>query len=65
VSDYFVGIKEDVPVGIRDYGFSVGSPTNNYTITGAGFLTVIALKDEKLRRAGVLLIASATSAGLL
>lgn len=65
VSDYFIGIKEDIPKGVSNYGFSVGSPTNNYMITGAVYLTGLALKDEKLRRTGVLLIASATSAGLL
>ncbi len=65
VSDYFIGIREDVPIGIRNYGARVGSPTNNYMITGAIYATGIILKDEKLRRTGVLLIASATSAGLL
>ncbi|WP_298474508.1 phosphatase PAP2 family protein [uncultured Maribacter sp.] len=65
VSDYFVGIKEDVPYGVRDYGFNVGSPSNNYLITGAVYLTGLSLKNEKLRRTGVLLIASATSAGFL
>lgn len=64
-SDYFRGIKEDVPQGISDYGARVGSPTNNYMITGVIYLTGLTLKDEKLRRTGVLLIASATSAGFL
>ncbi|WP_291864522.1 phosphatase PAP2 family protein [Maribacter sp.] len=65
VSDSFIAIKEDVPKGISEYGFNVGSPSNNYLITGAIYVTGLALKDEKLRRTGVLLIASATSAGFL
>lgn len=64
-SEYFVGIKEDVPPFIRDYGFEYGSPENNYMLTGAVYLVGLATKNEKLRRTGVLLISSATSAGLL
>ncbi|MFX0555690.1 phosphatase PAP2 family protein [Maribacter sp. CXY002] len=64
-SDYFVGIKEDVPKFIRDYGFEYGSPENNYMITGAVYLSGLITKNEKLRRTGVLLISSASSAGLL
>lgn len=64
-SEYFRGIKDDVPKVIRDYGFKYGSPENNYLITGAVYLTGLATKNEKLRRTGVLLISSASSAGLL
>ncbi|WP_232304873.1 phosphatase PAP2 family protein [Maribacter thermophilus] len=65
VSDYFVGIKQDVPEVIRDYGFEYGSPTYNYMVTGGVYVTGLVIKNEKLRRTGVLLIASASSAGLL
>lgn len=65
VSDYFIGIREDVPKFIRDYGWEIGSPANNYMITGAVYLTGLISKDQKLRRTGVLLVASATSAGFL
>ena len=64
-SKYFRGIKEDVPKVIRDYGFNYGSPENNYMVTGAVYLTGLISKNEKLRRTGVLLISSASSAGLL
>jgi len=64
-SDYFRGIKDNVPKAIRDYGFTYGSPENNYMITGAVYLTGLISKNEKLRRTGVLLISSASSAGLL
>ncbi|MGB3151183.1 MAG: phosphatase PAP2 family protein [Maribacter sp.] len=62
---YFRGIRDDVPKIVRDYGFEYGSPTNNYMLTGAVYLTGLVTKSEKLRRTGVLLISSATSAGLL
>ncbi|MBQ4913751.1 phosphatase PAP2 family protein [Maribacter sp. MMG018] len=65
VSDYLRDIKQDVPEVIRDYGFEYGSPSYNYMVTGGVYLTGLAIKNEKLRRTGVLLIASASSAGLL
>ncbi|NHF60594.1 phosphatase PAP2 family protein [Flavobacteriaceae bacterium TP-CH-4] len=65
VNDYMGGIRDDVPQFIRDYGFEYGSPSNNYILTGAIYLTGLAIKDEKLRRTGVLLISSASAAGLL
>ncbi|WP_299529921.1 phosphatase PAP2 family protein [Ulvibacterium sp.] len=64
-SRYFRDIKEDIPQVIRDYGFQYGSPSNNYMITGAVYLAGLAIKDEKLRRTGVLLISSATAGGFL
>jgi len=64
-SEYFRSIKEDVPEVIRDYGFEYGSPANNYLITGGVYAVGLVIKNEKLRRTGVLLIASASSAGLL
>ncbi|GGD92381.1 phosphatase PAP2 family protein [Maribacter cobaltidurans] len=57
--------REGVPRWIRDYGELYGSPENNYIATTGVYLTGLFLKNEKLRRTGVLLIASATSAGLL
>lgn len=65
VTQYARSIKQDVPKIIRVYGFEYGSPANNYMITGAVYTTGLILKDEKLRRTGVLLIASASTAGLL
>lgn len=64
-SEYFRNQKEDIPKAIRDYGWSVGSPENNYMITGAVYLAGLFTKNEKLRRTGVLLISSASAAGLL
>ena len=56
--------RGDVPRGLANYGNEIGSPNNNYMITGAVYLTGLFTKDEKLRRTGVLLISSASAAGL-
>ena len=58
------GWRGDVPRWLADYGNEYGSPNNNYMITGAVYLTGLFTNDEKLRRTGVLLISSASAAGL-
>ncbi|TLP76971.1 phosphatase PAP2 family protein [Maribacter sp. ACAM166] len=57
--------REGVPRFIRDYGELYGSPENNYIATAGVYFTGLITKNEKLRRTGILLISSATSAGLL
>ena len=57
--------REGVPQVIRDYGEFYGSPSNNYMATSGVYAVGLITKNEKLRRTGVLLISSATSAGLL
>ncbi|UGU16336.1 phosphatase PAP2 family protein [Sinomicrobium kalidii] len=64
-SDFFMRQRDDIPKGIRDYGWYYGSPQNNYMLTGAVYLTGLFTKNEKWRRTGVLLIASASAAGFL
>lgn len=64
-SDFFMRQRDDVPKAIRDYGWYYGSPQNNYMLTGAVYLTGLITKNEKWRRTGVLLISSASAAGLL
>jgi membrane-associated phospholipid phosphatase len=65
VSEYFMGVREDIPRVVRDYGFQYGNPSNNYMLTGAIYMFGLFTDNPKLRRTGVLLIASASSAGLL
>ncbi|MGS2763258.1 phosphatase PAP2 family protein [Sinomicrobium sp. M5D2P9] len=62
---FFARQRDDVPQIIRDYGWYYGSPQNNYMLTGAVYLTGLVTKNEKWRRTGVLLISSASTAGLL
>ncbi len=64
-SDFLRRQREGVPQFIRDYGTNFGSPQYNYMFTGGVYLTGLFTKDEKLRRMGVLLLSSATAAGLL
>ncbi|WP_461532829.1 phosphatase PAP2 family protein [Sinomicrobium sp.] len=64
-SKFFMNQADDIPGVIRDYGWYYGSPQNNYMLTGAVYLTGLFTKSEKWRRVGVLLISSASTAGLL
>ncbi|MFT4832822.1 MAG: hypothetical protein ACI815_002483, partial [Psychroserpens sp.] len=64
-SKFFRNQQQIVPKFLREYGEFYGNPENNYLATAGVYLTGLALKNEKLRRTGVLLIASASSAGLL
>lgn len=64
-SSFIRNNREGVPQWLRDYGETYGNPENNYIATSGVYFTGLILKNEKLRRTGVLLVASATSAGLL
>ena len=57
--------REGIPKFLRDYGDIYGSPENNYIATSGVYFAGLITKNEKLRRTGVLLVSSATSAGLL
>lgn len=63
-SDFFRKEQKNVPLFIRKYGEFYGNPENNYVLTTGVYLTGLFTKNEKLRRTGVLLIASATAAGV-
>jgi len=64
-SEFFRNRREDIPETIKDFGENYGSPQNIYMITGGVYLTGLFIKNEKLRRTGVLLISSATATGVL
>ncbi|SIT06195.1 PAP2 superfamily protein [Zobellia uliginosa] len=64
-SEFFQRQREGVPNVFREYGELYGSPENNYLATSGVYLVGLITKNEKLRRTGVLLISSATSAGFL
>ena len=61
---FFTDQKKHIPKFLLDYGWHVGSPEKNYMITGAVYFTGLFTKNEKLRRTGVLLVSSASAAGL-
>lgn len=64
-SEFAINQKQGIPLFIRNYGSKVGKPQYNYMLTGGVYLSGLFSKNEKLRRTGVLLLASATSAGFL
>jgi len=65
ISEWFQNQEGNIPKYLKDYGWYYGNPQNNYAITGAVYLTGLLLNDEKIRRLGVLMLSSASSAGLL
>jgi len=64
-NEFFTDQSSDIPKGIRDFGWYFGSPQNNYGITGGVYLFGLLTDNEKVRKTGVLMIASATSAGII
>ena len=64
-SNYFIEQGYDVPDLVKDTGFYFGKPLYNYGITGGIYAIGILTKNEKIRKTGVLLISSATAAGVL
>jgi len=65
INNWTNGFREDVPSLVTDYGHEYGSPENNYMLTGGVYLAGLFTRNEKLRRTGVLLIASATAGGFI
>ncbi|WGK63905.1 phosphatase PAP2 family protein [Croceiramulus getboli] len=60
------GVQRDyIPEPILDYGTYAGNPQNSYGAMGAVYLYGLFTRNEKLRRTGVLLIASATATGFV
>ncbi|GAB7258160.1 phosphatase PAP2 family protein [uncultured Polaribacter sp.] len=65
VDNWANGWRNDVPRWLTNYGNDIGSPNNNFMLTGAVYLTGLFTESPKLRRTGVLLISSAAASGLL
>ncbi len=64
-SRYFKRQEKDIPSIIRDFGWYFGSPQNNYGVNGGIYLVGLFTKNEKIRRTGILMITSASAAGLV
>ncbi|SCY49925.1 phosphatase PAP2 family protein [Flavobacterium caeni] len=64
-SDYFINQGHGAPEWLKDTGFYFGKPLYNYGITGGVYAVGLITKNEKIRKTGVLLISSATAAGVL
>ncbi|SMC70766.1 phosphatase PAP2 family protein [Moheibacter sediminis] len=65
INNYFHKQEPDVPGVIKDFGWYFGSPQNNYGITGAVYLFGLFTNNENIRQTGVLMITSASAAGLI
>ena len=65
INDYFHKQESHVPDVIKDFGWYFGSPQNNYGITGAVYLFGLFTNNENIRQTGVLMITSASAAGLI
>lgn len=59
------GYRDEIPQGVLDFGGDSARPEGNYGLTGAVYFTGLFLKDEKLRRTGVLMMASTIAGGFL
>ncbi|MCK8521147.1 phosphatase PAP2 family protein [Aquimarina sp. D1M17] len=64
-NDYFLDQGEDIPSGVREVAFRFGKPLVNYGLTTSVYALGLITKNQKIRKTGVLLIASATAGGLL
>lgn len=62
---YFSRRNESVPNLLQDFAFYFGKPQYNYGLTAAIYTFGWLTKNERVRETGVLLIASATTAGLI
>ncbi len=62
---YFTDQGKDIPNSIRKIGFRFGKPVLNYGLTASVYAIGVLTKNEKIRKTGVLLIASATAGGLI
>ncbi len=63
--DIFRKQGDGVPDLIKEAGFRFGKPLLNYGLTTSVYTLGLITKNEKIRRTGVLLIASATAGGVL
>lgn len=64
--DHWVdGFRKDIPNGVLDFGGRYARPEGNYALTGAVYFTGLFIKDEKLRRTGILMMASTITGGFL
>lgn len=62
---YFLKQRSKIPKGVQDAAFYFGKPQYNYGLTAAVYTIGWLTKNEKVRKTGVLMIASATTAGLI
>lgn len=60
----FINHNNEIPQGIKDFGWYFGSPQNFFLISGGIYGFGLITKNEKVRHTGVLIIASAATSGI-
>lgn len=65
VNPVFTNQLDNIPRTVQDLAFYFGKPQYNYGLTAAVYGLGVLTKNEKIRKTGILLIASATTAGLI
>lgn len=64
-NDFFTDQEDDIPDFVKETGFRFGKPLVNYGLTTGIYAFGLITKNEKVRKTGVLLIASATAGGII
>ncbi len=64
-NDFFTDQEDDIPGIVKEAGFRFGKPLVNYGLTTSVYAFGLITKNEKVRKTGVLLIASATAGGII
>lgn len=64
VRNFFQNHENDVPRGVKDFGFYFGKPQNFFLITGGIYGIGLFTDNEKFRHTGVLILTSAAASGL-
>jgi membrane-associated phospholipid phosphatase len=65
IDNWTDGIRNDIPNSILDFGGHYARPEGNYSLSGAVYFTGLFIKNEKIRRTGVLMFASTITGGFL
>ena len=64
--DYWAdGFRKDISNDVRTFGNHYARPEGNYALSTSVYLTGLFIKNEKLRRAGVLMMASTITGGVM
>ncbi|MEL0651094.1 phosphatase PAP2 family protein [Algibacter sp. TI.3.09] len=59
------GFRSAIPNNVLHFGGKTANPEGNYSLSGAVYFTGLFIKNEKIRRTGVLMLASTITGGFL
>jgi len=62
---YFIRQEKKIPKVLKDFGWYFGKPQYNYMLSASIYGVGLFTRNKKIRHTGVLLISSATAAGLI